>query len=565
MGFEKVTAVTPDPIDHASDVDPMDSAEVLSHDPRDHHSESRTGDQSDLRSEVSGESGRSTSTGLSRVEMAQLSQVPTSVTSAAKQQEVNKKTISATIETTKGGFVAGDTVSVRISIRHHKHIKSMSGIIVTLFRLCRINLSPSTESFNASIHTSASDLFNHDGIVPRSRTGLGGFSLSSSGGTSVYRKDLDQNTVPLIIDPLTLSSTISASLKFPDDSFPSITGVPGNMVSFTYHVEAILDLGGRMANQYQGPHSSRTGPLGSGTSDSTNASYGPRRGASIADTTHIRRMEGVFSCGLNLVVGTMDSARTRKRGKSAARASQAEEETDEEQDRPEQRSDDLPPSTSHVSGHPAESYFPPLTNGHVHGSPRAGFVPGSEPPRPSYQHANGFAEASPMYVPPPQIPDANGMTEKERIRQAETRLLPSQPPAGESSGTAPAEDDLYGAEDTPRLQALSLHSPTEDDAEAGPSAPTADILAGPAPAPAEDKQELERQRLINEASAPPEFPEDMDRTPDGPSRPDTHVDVAPTAPMLDENDDYSGYGVGAGPSIPPNRRSNPEQLPAYER
>ncbi|KAH8179858.1 pH-response regulator protein palF/RIM8 [Sarocladium implicatum] len=530
---------------------------------REHQSESQIRDQSDMRSEISGESGRSTSTGLSRAEMSQLTHVSTGVTSAAKQQEVNDKTISATVEVSKGGFVPGDTVPVRISIRHNKHMKSMSGIIVTLFRQGSIELSPSPSAFD---EVQENQLMETNKVMPRARIGLGGFS--STGSSMVFRKDLDQNTVPLIIDPLTLTSNMTVSVKLPDESFPTIKDVPGDMIRFTYQIEVIMDLGGRMANAYHAPHSSRIGPLGSTASEMTNASYGPRRGASIADTAHIRRMEGVFSCALAIIVGTTDSTKTRRRKKSFARMPEGGG------DDYENGNDLRQTSSHHMSEQPIDSYFPPLPNGHDMGPPLPmhpappNHGPTSAPAMPPYSQTNGhISEASPVYVPPPQIPNEQGMSEKERIRQAETRLLPSQPPAGESS-SAPAEDDIYDAEDTPRLQASSLTletPPGERDISEGPSAPTADDLVNPGlAAPAHlDKQELERQRLINEASAPPEFPEDMDRRADGPSRSDHAASTEPSAPVLNEEDEYAGYGVGAGPSAPSAHHL--EQLPAYER
>lgn len=84
--------------------------------------------------------------------------------------------------------------------------------------------------------------------------------------------------------------------------------------------------------------------------------------------------------------------------------------------------------------------------------------------------------------------------------------------------------------------------------------------------PAEDKQELERQRLMNEASAPPEFPDDADGRGASSSSQSAPQDAEPSAPVLNEDeDDYPGYGVGAGPSAPRSATSHAEQLPAYER
>jgi len=170
------------------------------------------------------------------------------------------------------------------------------------------------------------------------------------------------------------------------------------------------------------------------------------------------------------------------------------------------------------------------------------------------------------------------MTEKERIRQAETRLLPSQPPAGPS--TQADEDDIYDAEDTFfRTPTSEPVVPSLNAVQAGPSAPPAEnvvdagLVAGlqagnSAGNASEDKQELERQRLMAEASAPPEFPEDMlpptgshaSAPASGPPPP-----VKPTAPDLNDDgeaaDSYPRYDMEAGLS----RASGSEQLPAYQR
>ena len=177
MGMDKAAVTTPEVTDLGSEADHGDATPDASNqhhhhsnNSREHQSEAQTRDQSDMRSEISGESGRSTSTGLSRAEMSQLTHVSTGYTSAAKQQEVNDKTISATVEVSKGGFVPGDTVPVRISIRHNKHMKSMSGIIVTLFRQGSIELSPSPSAFD---EVQENQLMETNKVMPRARIGLG--------------------------------------------------------------------------------------------------------------------------------------------------------------------------------------------------------------------------------------------------------------------------------------------------------------------------------------------------------------------------------------------------------
>ncbi|RXG47973.1 hypothetical protein VDGE_04399 [Verticillium dahliae] len=101
-----------------------------------------------------------------------------------------------------------------------------------------------------------------------------------------------------------------------------------------------------------------------------------------------------------------------------------------------------------------------------------------------------------------------------------------------------------------------------------PSAPTLEDIAGPASHPTEDKLEVERQRLMNEASAPPEFPEDYEAGPSHrPSAPPADAaDALPSAPVLTDEDEYGGqYSYPAGPSSPRDMGSGSEQLPRYER
>jgi hypothetical protein len=180
---------------------------------------------------------------------------------------------------------------------------------------------------------------------------------------------------------------------------------------------------------------------------------------------------------------------------------------------------------------------------------------------------------SQLIVPPPEIQAEEGLNEKERARRAEERLLPSQPPTVQASSSranvslgpsAPPgeEDDLYDADDLPpRIQdhypPYGLETIPSGPAE-GPSAPALGDLAPHAASanPTDDKQELERQRLLAEASAPSEFPPDDDRGIGGPST-EYHE---PSAPVLtDDDDDYGGHYAHASSSA---RR---ETLPKYER
>lgn len=517
---------------------------------------------------MSGESGRSFSTAVSRTDVAQVVQAGSAMTPAARQKVVDK-TITATIELLRGACLSGDTVSVRVTIQYINRIKSLTGVIVTLFRQGKMDTSPPP-----SLFTDATKEDSRRGDKPdmysRSRTGLAGLSLSSTSSTSVFRKDLDQNAAPLIIDPATLQASVTVSVKVPDDAFPTIKGVPGEMISFKYQVEVVVDLGGRLASQLQGGQSSsRHGPYSNGGPDQGAALYGPRRAANIADTAQLRREKGVISVSMETVVGTTDSSRGRKPARRSPESktvcitgSDDGEEAARNGSSPSRVRLDGPTPNGHLSTPPPDGYqfAPPPGHPPPRPSPlppqHALLQPSQGPSQPAYPQENGYHEdAAPSYVPAPQVPDPAAMTEKERIRQAEVRLLPSRPWA--AGDPAADEDDMYDAEDTPRLPRLEPNAPTCDNVEAGPSAPT------------EDKQELERRRLMSEASAPPEFPDDMERRGEGSSRDQAH-DAEPSAPVLDDDDGgggsgYPGYGAGAGDGPSRGGTRHAEQLPAYER
>ncbi|KAF5022107.1 hypothetical protein F66182_5853 [Fusarium sp. NRRL 66182] len=575
MALDK-TSVAPSEINEVSSE--QDPVETPTEEIREHSVDPRSPIQSDMRSEISGESGVSNSTSLSRPENT-ISQVGT--LTSAKQQAVDKKTITATIELLKGGCLPGDAVSVRVTVQHTKRVKSMTGVIVTLLRQGKIDSNPPSALFDESLSRNEAARIDREEAFPRSRTGLGGLSLSSSSSTSIFRKDLDQNTAPLIIDPNTMQTSVTVTVKLPDDSFPTIKGVPGEMISFRYLVEVVVDLGGRLANQVQTGPAARFGSYGHGSAD--NHTYGPRRGANIADTSQLRHEKGVIAVSMETVVGTIDSSRDRKRSRASPTSRSVRIlESDEEDAIGPGYADEVPPE-QHRNSQPLSpgGYFLSQPNGSRNTpipshppQPYSQVAPLQPPPHSSQgfpqSHINGFSlsQAAPSYVPRPEIPNQNNLSEKERIRQAETRLLPSQPPEAGPS-TSNGDDDIYEAEDSPRVPNLNASfDPSAPSApEAGPSAPTEDVIASattPQPDVAEDKQELERRRLLDEASAPPDVPEDMQqgRENGGPSR---EVEPsAPSAPTLDDDDDFPVYGPSAGLSSSLGY-GNGEQLPAYQR
>ena len=532
--------------------------------------------QSDLRS-LSGESAVSVSTGLSRGQDAVTASSIGTLGGGGgggghRNSAVEDRTITATIELLKGGCLPGDIVPVKISVQHIKRIKSMHGVIVTLYRQGRIDSSPPISLFRDLSKEDAKKLEKEE-YYPKSRTGLGGLSLTSAGPCSVFRKDLSQAFSPLLIDPATLTTTINTSVRVPPEAFPTIKGVPGEMISFKYQIEVIVDLGGKLAGQLQGgnasmgmgltgPHVSIPGQPIDGGPQSVSG-WGPN--PSIIDTDRLRREKGVISVVFEVVVGTVDTARREKRGKEPANPSPSIY----TRQIPES---DLQYSSETQKGQLAPAAYPEDDAGPVEYSE----VPREPPLHPYWNPHRSGHEAAPVYVPPPDVANESDMTEKDRIRRAEQRLLPSQPEpdaasAGPSGSAYLNGVNIYDAEDAPlAAQAPSSQSPNGHlDAAEEPSAPALEDLAGPSNArsAADDKQELERARLLAEASAPPEFPDDYEAEAAGPSAsapaapPLSHE---PSAPMLhDESygapDEYNSLAMPQA-SAPPG-----EQLPKYER
>ncbi|KAI0385754.1 hypothetical protein F5Y04DRAFT_156105 [Hypomontagnella monticulosa] len=527
----------------------------------------------DLQSEISGESALSNNSGSNSARGADASaeSVAGSRISGSDERE-----ITATVELLKGGCLPGDILPVKIKVEHNRRMKSMHGIIVTLYRQGRVDYSPPISLFTADLSKEDAKRLEREDYYPRSRTGLGGLSLSSAGSCSVFRKDLSQAVAPLIIDPATLTANITTSVRVPEDVFPSIKNVPGGLISFKYHVEVVLDLGGKLAGQSTGTSQqpNRMGSLGGvagGSPASTAGAYDLKRLANwngtIVDTDHLRREKGVISVSFEVVVGTLDSSRSR--GKSVVRPALTVQPPPEGANAENEELNYTWQNEYEGENNFNGDYAP----GHLEISPQSYLPPGTSP-QTSYYDFQDREPHAPVYVPPPELPKEGELSEKERIRQAEQRLLPSQPPqqatepeAGPSQQPVPSGVPAHLIDNNNELNGDTSPIDPDQDIGEGPSAPTlADLTpTGPSTSHPDDKQELERRRLLQEASAPPEVPEDYQS--EGPSAPPLGPprSAEPTAPVLNDDHDYGAldpYHEIAGPS---GRTTGSEPLPRYER
>ncbi|PGH12904.1 hypothetical protein AJ79_04004 [Helicocarpus griseus UAMH5409] len=473
------------------------------------------------------------------------------------------KTIKATAELSRPGGVPGDVLPVKITIQHTKPVRSPNGIIVTLYRQGRIDYHPAipvgtTEKGKKPVY---------EDFYPKSRTGLGGLSFGATRSSSVFRKDLSQIFAPLIVDPVTMTAAVKTSIRIPEDAFPTITHVPGGMISFRYYVEVVMDLRGKLAgqdrfiprlNMMTGSSSynySSDGQILTLSEKGRNPITSPWAG-NILDTDQVRREKSVVACVFEVVIGTKDSGKEQRQS------------TETNHTLPDDQSNPPPTVQNNVSERDHHQYQYPYTHRYDdHDYPHENGYNNSEAMAwqthlPHGQHA---PYPPPQFIPPPHPEEE--VDEKTRLRRAEEFLLPSSPSqndtmeAGPSISTsatlapsAPILDEDENVLGHPTNHLYS-HFPDSTSLASAPSidtitpAPQSTLETPPSPpsspansdatririTPQDDKQELERQRLLAQASAPEPANSSIDET-ITPGPPASETRLAPSAPMLTEDD-----------------------------
>lgn len=360
------------------------------------------------------------------------------------------KTITATIDVLKGGFLRGDQIPIRIAVNHTKHIRSLNGIIVTLYRQARVDMHPALPV----VPNSKGDKKKTEDYYPKSRTGLGGLSLSSAGSCHLFRKDLSQSFAPLFVDPRTLTAEVKCTVRVPDEVFPTISNVPGAMISFKYYIEVVVDIQGKLTGLDRlianaGLVSVPSGAGGAG-SDSTSNMFSTW-GGNFVDTDQIRREKGVISALFEVIIGTKDSERNGKRKQTHI-------------PEPSDGTHDMSAQPTHDPNTP-DNYDQNYYDYDEHGQYYDYHYDSTYYDAPGYEHGTA---AQPSYHIPPRLPEEEqNLTEKGRLHLAEARLLPSQPP-GTAEASLPAGATPLGI--PPSAPIL----PEDDDAHppylaAGPS------------------------------------------------------------------------------------------------
>jgi hypothetical protein len=458
------------------------------------------------------------------------------------------KTITATVEALVGGCLRHDSVPVRVYVNHTKFVQSLYGVIITLYRQARVDMHPAIPLGP----TEKGQEGKFEDYYPKSMTGLGGLSLSGAGSSHVFRKDLSQVMLPLVVNPGSLTAEVNGKVKIPDDVFPTISNVPGAMIGFRYYVEVLVDIQGRLASQDR--NLANWGGLAS-TGSNTSASIGTDGeqsatglgGAAIVDTARLRRDKGVISSTFEIIVGTVDSERQKGKRKveiSAAQSKSATQRAPTQQPLQPQAATTLPAAETDNSHHNGDAWY---GDGTAYGpnEPEYSYDDaqwhGYDVPPTSwhdFEHNGGggagttnFALQVPSYVtneppvPMPRTDDERGLSEKERMRRAEARLLPSQAPGME----VPPDGFPASAPFLP------------DEQEAGPAgqyAPTAPYIS----------EEDESGPADDEYAFAPYLPDES----------------GPSAPPMDESTSTSSAFLPKSPSAQRHTSHQSPQVPSYE-
>lgn len=455
---------------------------------------------------------------------------------------VSSQTITARTELQKQGALPGDTIPIKVSVTHTKpNVRGL--VIVTLYRQGRVDMHPPIPLVSKGKNKNA----EFEEMYPRSRSGLGGLSFSNGSPSSVFRKDLSQSTAMMIINPDTLAADIKSSINLPDTAFPTMANVPGGMISFKYFVEVVVDLCGKLGEPRFLPRLTSTEPSfidGADNTSQLNSDWANH----ILDTVQLRRTRSVVDFTFQVIVGTKDSVRAAQKVAEESYRNHSIEndgylgEQYQEQEQynengeyyqnwgPYEGQDDL------VHGAPQEQqHWPPPTH----------------------------------LVPPP--PPEEPLDEKAMLRREEALLLPSQPPEeeGQSSAvaeamapSAPLEADLHDHNGPPIIRVapspMSTRSVDTVVHLAGSSIGLQALEAADGQDTGDDKQELERQRLLAQASAP--LDED-DGTADGADGQQSAVaQYTPSAPVLTEEDEYNAHTLNHD-----HDHAASEHLPQYWR
>ena len=481
-------------------------------------------------------------------------------------------TISATTEIRQHGALPGDFVPIRVKVEHTKAVRGI--VLATLYRQSRIDMLPALPLANRAKENNKNKKPEYEDVYPKSKTGLGGLYFTNGAPNMAFRNDLNQATTMMVVDPDTKTADVNFRIRVPDDDktiFPSMDNIPGGMISFTYHLEVVIDLTGKLGESRLLPSLTSNGPSFSKTADDGRSQLTHEWGSNILDTAPLRRTKNVATFDLPLTIGTKDSGRSRRAQEAQIQSQQAQSyhgNHNGSEQQPTQYNNGW-----HQNGHDHYDQHYDYYGYHTYddswydafGNPV--YDPWYDysryqhhPPAPSAHH--NYQQPGRYDVPPPQ--DEEHLDEKSRLRRQEELLLPSQPPEAEGSSSrnsalAPSapvlNSDHTHLTNNPQpsipITISRASARSADTIVPDPLTPPPSLPENEGPSVTEDKQELERRRLAEQASAPPT--EDDEEAGPSSQRPETQ---APSAPVIDDEAEYIAQTL---------RQEGGESLPQYQR
>ncbi|MCJ1421531.1 ph-response sensor protein [Xylographa parallela] len=441
------------------------------------------------------------------------------------------KAIRIQVDLLRGGCLPGGEATVRVTVNHVRAVRSLHGVIVTLHRMSYIDREPST-----TIKASKRTKLGLD-AVPKSRTGFGGLVFSSEDPNMTFRANLAQNTTHLIVDPETLSATVTQSVRVPEEVFPTVTNVPGNLLIFKYYVEVIVDVQAKLASQ-NSYFNWYVQANGSFDTPKNTVAFDYQR------TSVFRRDASVIACDMPLIIGTKDT--TPKLLKQPAIVIAGHLPT-------------VHPGTIQLQHNQPDRRAPPRhRNQEFWDTVQRPSTPGNDTQDESTEQSTNqeIRPKSQLQSSPDELVD-----EKTRLRRAAELLLPSAPSLEEdhdctgSSGlrspepSAPTEYELHnGGEETILAsirEVVRISSTHEDSARQDINAGTSEISSA-TNRTQDDKQEMERRRLMAMVSAP-----ELDSDEEAERR--LHK---PSAPMLNDDNIHQTFN---------DHLDQIEDLPLYQK
>jgi hypothetical protein len=226
----------------------------------------------------------------------------------------------------------------------------------------------------------------------------------------------------MIVNPTTLTADITTSVEDPDATFPTISNVPGGMISFTYHLEVVIDLFGKLRETRFLPRLTSSDPLFTPTQDSGNQ-LTSEWSNNILDTSQLRRTKSVVTFEMSVTIGSKDSSRRKKQvpvqpeGQNGGNVphSHAQEWTEDAWG--EEGYD------YYYDDHSQPQYYDPNYYDPYYYGGYDGYQNGNWDHRQPYPNQH----PPPANIVPPPEPEEE-VDEKTRLRRQEEMLMPSQPP-----------------------------------------------------------------------------------------------------------------------------------------